>query len=334
MPVKPIKRAAKDHPSLVGGGEALRLKNFLTQRDLWLPRVFHRLSLAPGMAADEQVSGKLLVQTLEAAMREIRQPSLPVEFGSTIRTLDLGIYGIAIQTATNVGEALERSVRFFRLIVNSNRVSIETHKKSVRWIYHSAEANRLGVRIRNEIILVEHVATMRFIAIGVRPTQVNFIHSAPTNTEFHQRYFDCPIRWNAEENSVEWDTDILQRPLGVDPLLSEFILQEADRRLALLPKSSSLSDISEAILRRLPYGDADLSTIASLLGRSTRTMRRELAESNVTFRSLLDLIRQRRASELLNSGKYSRTQIALSLGFSETSAFSRASRRWNFDSSE
>jgi AraC-like DNA-binding protein len=326
---KSLRQVSKKGTSLVSGGEALRLKNFLTERNLWLPRVFHRISSIPVEAADEQVSGDLLIQTLEAAMREIRQPSLPVEFGATVRTVDMGIYGMVIQTAADVGEALERSVRFFRLMVTTNRVFLETQEKSVRWIFHSPEPDRLGIRIRNEIILTEHVALLKFIAPGARPIRVTFAHAEPNTTTIHQRYFDCPLVWNSGENSVEWAADLMHRPLGVDQSLGEFIQREAERRLAMLAPIGSLNEISDAILRRLPVGDTDLPTIAGLLGRSTRTMRRELTELGFTFRSLHDLVRQRRANELLSSGKYSMTQIALSLGFSEASAFSRASRRWS-----
>ncbi len=321
--------------SLVGGGEALRLKNYLTERKLWLPRVFHRIATIPAQAADEQVSGELLVNTLETAMIEFRQPGLPIEFGSAIRTVDLGLYGMAIQTSATVGDALDRSARFFGLIVTAGRVILQKNDKAVRWVYQSADDNhftaRLGIRIRNEIILTEHVTLLRFIAPGCRPTRVNFSHAKPPDAKAHQRFFNCPLHWDAEENSVEWSLATMQRSLGVDSSLGDFIEREAERRLESIPKEGSLTDVKNAILRRLPTGDADLQTISELLGRSTRTLRRELIEQGFTFRSLRDLVRQQRATEMIDSEKYSMTQIAQSLGFSEASALSRASRRWTGD---
>jgi AraC-like DNA-binding protein len=328
-----LAKRPKDRPSLVIGGEALRLKYFLTERQLWLPRVFHRISNVAGAVADEKVSGDLLIQTIEAAMREIKQPSLPIEFGSTIRTLDMGLYGMVIQTASTVAQALEHSVRFFRLIMTANRVSLDRHNNAIEWVFRSDQPGGLGIRVRNEIILTEHVAIMRYIAPGVEPIRVSFTHAKPKDTEAHRRFFACPVIWNAAQNSVQWPAQFLTRPLGVDPSLGQFILEEANRRLASLSLTDSIGEITGAILRRLPHGDADLATIAVLLGRSPRTMRRELTDQGFTFTKLRDSLRQRLAGEMLSSGQHSVTQIASSLGFSETSAYSRAARRWKTSSS-
>jgi AraC-like DNA-binding protein len=329
MQKKSLHLAANHKFPLVCGGEALRLGNFLTKLGVWIPRLFHRISAVPIEAAEERVSGELLVEALEAAMRAIRQPSLPVKFASTVRTLDMGIYGAAIQTAANVADALERSVRLFPLMDTTNRVYLEKDKESVRWVFRSSEPERLGVRIRNEIILAEHVAILRFIAPGAQPTRITFSHAEPSDSASHRQFFSCPILWAVNENSVEWSAQLMSLNLGVDRSLDEFIRREADRRLALLPLNGSLDEISNTILRRLPLGDADLITVSRLLGRSARTLRRELGNLGFTFRELRDMVRQRRATEMNSSGKYSQMEVAVSLGFSEASAFSRAQRRWN-----
>ena len=56
-------------------------------------------------------------------------------------------------------------------------------------------------------------------------------------------------------------------------------------------------------------------------------MRRALAEEGTSYRALLDDLRREAAFELLD-GKRTVTETAFLLGFSETSALSRAFRRW------
>lgn len=127
---------------------------------------------------------------------------------------------------------------------------------------------------------------------------------------------------------MEWALAGLQRPLGVDPSLSAFIEKEAMRRLSLLPAIDSMGAVSDAIVRRLATGDVSLPTIAAALGRAPRSLRRELSNAGCVYRSLVDGVRRQRAQELASEGQHSMTAIALKLGFSEVSAFSRAWRRW------
>jgi hypothetical protein len=94
---------------MVTGGEALRLEHFLAQQHVRLPRSLLRVAASPDEAADERVAERTLVAVLEAAMRALNRPSLPIDFGATIRAGDMGIYGMAIQTAPTVGDALARA---------------------------------------------------------------------------------------------------------------------------------------------------------------------------------------------------------------------------------
>ncbi len=313
---------------VVTGGEALRLKLFLLDRKLQLPRIFHRLARTPDEATEEWVSERLLVDALEEAIRVIRRPSLPVDFGSTIRLADMGIYGMAILSAPTVSDALERSVRFQRLMTTSARIYLEQTKGNVRWIWSSAEQRTLGIRIRNEVVLVEHVAVFRALVPGAIPRRITFIHNPPSDCKGHVCFFDCPIEWGMDENSVEWSTAALHLPLNIDPALSKFIECEAQRRLELLSPIGSLNQVKDVILRRLSTGDTSISTVAAVLGRSPRSLRRELADCGHPYRTLVDSVRRQRAMEMASEGKHSMTNIALKLGYSELSAFSRAWRRW------
>jgi AraC-like DNA-binding protein len=314
--------------SMVTGGEALRLKLFLQANKLPIPRTFYRVPGGASEAAEDRVGERMLVGALESAMRALLRPSLPVDFGATIRPVDMGIYGMALLTAPTVGDALERSARFSRLMTDTARVYLEQTKDSVRWVWSSTEPHSLGIRIRNEVVLTEHVAVVRALAPGAVPRRVSFMHSEPPDCNGHLAFFGCPIAWSTDKDSVEWALEGLRRPLGIDPSLSAFIEREAARRLNLLPPSGSLDEVRDAILRKLHEGDVNLPTVAALLGRAPRTLRRELSNAGCVYRSLVDSVRRQRAQELATEGQHSMTDIALKLGFSEVSAFSRAWRRW------
>jgi AraC-like DNA-binding protein len=323
-----LNMSPREPNAVVIGSEALRLKVFLLAHKLPMPRVLHSIARSAADAVDERVSERLLVDALDAAMRKLRRPSLPVEFGASIRPADMGIYGMAILAAPTVGDALERSVRFQRLMTNTARIYLEQNKDQARWVWSCTQARTLGVRVRNEIVLAEHVAIVRALSPGASPRRVSFVHHAPKDFAAHVRFFNCPVAWSADQDGVAWANDGLRLTLGTDPALGMFIDQEANRRLKQLPASGSLAEVKDAIQRQLPHGDVNLATIAALLGRPPRSLRRELARGGCTYRHLVDSLRQQRALDLFNDGSHSMTDISLKLGFSEVSAFGRAWRRW------
>jgi hypothetical protein len=120
-----MRTHADELTPMVAGGEALRLYAFLARQQVRLPRGLQRIAQTPQDAADERVSERLLVGALEAAMRALRRPSLPIDFGATVRARDMGLYGMALQTASTAGDALVRSVRFQRLMTTTARMILE-----------------------------------------------------------------------------------------------------------------------------------------------------------------------------------------------------------------
>jgi AraC-like DNA-binding protein len=60
-----------------------------------------------------------------------------------------------------------------------------------------------------------------------------------------------------------------------------------------------------------------------------RTLNRRLRAEGTTFQQLLDEVRFEAACQLLDTASTPITEIAVSLGYAETSAFSRAFRRWS-----
>lgn len=182
--------------------------------------------------------------------------------------------------------------------------------------------------MRNEVVLSEHVAVVRAVVPHAMPSRVFFAHAAPVDDSAHRAHFGTGLQWGAERDAVQWPGAILQRSLGGDAALGLFMQREAERRLNLLPQDGSLDAVKRTILQQLPTGDVGLHTVAALLGRPSRNLRRELAASGTVYRALVDGLRRQRALELAANGRLSGTAIALMLGFSELSAFSRAWRRW------
>jgi AraC-like DNA-binding protein len=61
---------------------------------------------------------------------------------------------------------------------------------------------------------------------------------------------------------------------------------------------------------------------------SERTLRRQLARSDTTFRQILDEVRRENVQKLLDQHGHTIAEIAFASGYSDVSAFDHAFQRW------
>ena len=62
---------------------------------------------------------------------------------------------------------------------------------------------------------------------------------------------------------------------------------------------------------------------------SVRNLQRKLKNTNTSFRELLDEMRRELAKQYVNNSDVSLSEVTFLLGFSESSSFSRAYKRWH-----
>ena len=91
------------------------------------------------------------------------------------------------------------------------------------------------------------------------------------------------------------------------------------------PTSRRVEDIIRSLL---PTGDCTLPRVADTLSTSDRTLQARLESEHSSFRELLEKVRREIATYHLSRGDIQLTQLAMILGYSELSAFSRSFRRW------
>lgn len=90
-----------------------------------------------------------------------------------------------------------------------------------------------------------------------------------------------------------------------------------------------LGQLGRHIASSLGSGGASLEQVAGSMNLGVRTLQRRLAEHELDFSQLVEDVRRSLAEGYLAGTGYSLTEIALLLGYSESSSFSRAFRRWH-----
>jgi AraC-like DNA-binding protein len=146
-----------------------------------------------------------------------------------------------------------------------------------------------------------------------------------------RRYFGAPVRFHQSEYTTVFDRDILGRPLrALDQQLLGILEEHASMILAELPPLDDdlLGRLEQFVVGALPEDRAGISAAARALGMSTRTLQRRLRERGIVFAGLVDEVRRRLSARYLADGTLTLGEIVWLLGYSESSAFNRAYRRW------
>ncbi|MHA7666639.1 helix-turn-helix transcriptional regulator [Mycolicibacterium sp. HS_4_1] len=100
-------------------------------------------------------------------------------------------------------------------------------------------------------------------------------------------------------------------------------------RLSELPRSSSMTErVRTVLLEALPAGQSDVETVSHRLTVSQRTLQRQPQAEDTSFQAGLSRTRESLARHYLTTGDTSVAQIALLVGYKDTSSFYRAYRGW------
>jgi AraC-like DNA-binding protein len=287
-------------------------------------------------AAAEDPDGRIPYAQVVALYEEAARLTGDDAFGlhmserTSLRVFDL--LGYVLMNSPTLGEGLERAARYQSIWNDGAVCEMDASEGRARVTYRYLSLDGATCRQDCEMTL-GLVVTFGRAATGVdwSPLEVSFRHAAPAETDEHRRIFRCPVRFSRPANEVVFDASLLKLPLlGADPALSAVLERQARELLSRLPRRTGCAEgVRREIVGALGRGgDAGLEAVARRLGLSARTLQRKLREEGTSHQSLLDEIRRELSERYLREREMSVGEVAYLLGFSESSAFHRAFRRW------
>lgn len=268
---------------------------------------------------------------LEAAATHLNEPALGLLVGARITPAHLGPLGYVLLASSSVPAAMERYVRYQRLVhdVSPVRSYLDGAHVVLEW---NAESRTVGLLV-NQCGMAAVVQFARDITgQEIVPDSVDFVEQEPGGGVLapYAQLFRCPVRFAADATRIRFPVSLLSLPLRrPDPALVAMLEAQVERSLAALPdKDELLQKLRQRICRHLISGEPTLDSIAGELHISGRTLRRKLEAAGWSFRELLDDIRRQLAMDYLRDHRLALPEIALLLAYSEQSAFNRAFLRW------
>ena len=161
------------------------------------------------------------------------------------------------------------------------------------------------------------------------PRSVRFAYPAPAYAAEYEKFFACPVQFDTPDNRFEWELDILSQPLlPANKVSAEMGRKLCEEFMPQHPMEDSWSRQVSDILLAAPGTLPDMEQVASQLCLSSRTLRRNLRLEDTTFQEISDQLRHDMSKRYLQHSRLPLDEIAHLVGFTETTNFRRAFRRW------
>jgi len=253
-----------------------------------------------------------------------------LEVGAYIQPSHCGVLGYLSLSCEYLAEALQRFERFQRLLYEGNEAF--THAEggliTFSWPFDYGYSTR-----ESDEVLLSSLANYVRMLVGddtLRPTKIGFVHAKPKDVAPYFQLLGCDVEFDCKNTYISFPVSMLTLKVEkADPALRALLDQQAHALLDVLPNGDHFEQqFYKYVLRAMQDGKPTIEEVARYMKLSSRTLHRRLEERELVFKVLLQKTRQQLAQQYLKEGRLTLSEIALLLGYSEQSAFSRAFKQW------
>jgi AraC-like DNA-binding protein len=277
------------------------------------------------------VSAKQMDAVSSNAIELSHDKQFGLRLGSQINISSQGIFGYALMTSATVGDALKLLIRYSRAILPSVHIEVQQHDGRVDVL---VQATHLPLDLERFYCEVLYAAIIHSgsLLIGDRTAtiRVELDYNPPYDVaQFHQ-IFGLDVQFNSDRCALSFDEASLGIAISTaNPVAQDIFRRECDRLSALDRRRGRVSERVQQVLLQAGSEFPTAAAVAQQLHLSESTLQRRLAHEGCRYQQLLDQIRYRLAHEYLVGTTLPVAEIACLLGFSDTSNFRRAFKRWS-----
>ncbi len=309
----------------------LVLWNILESYGLDPEPLFQEAALNPELM--RQSGGRYRIDNIDHLWRKaaevIDDPCFGLKAAEVWHPSNLGALGYAMLASNTLRTSLERMVRYLDFLSDEDFMKLDETEEGLRLTLVLSRRNvDKSEQYDAALALILSMCRMNYIE-DLAPVSVTLVHSKPSCSARFFEYFRSPVLFEAPTYSFTLPIEAVDKILpGSNPQLAELNDQVMIRYLAKLDQDHITQKVKATIIDQLPSGSVTDETVARALYMSSRKLQRQLKRAGTTSNSLLNEVRQDLAQKYLREEDTNITEIAFLLGFSESSAFSRAFKRW------
>jgi AraC-like DNA-binding protein len=255
-------------------------------------------------------------------------------FGQDSRRMKVGSFAMlchSVLSCKTLGQALDRSLRFYALILDDISGSAQRDAKEAKIVLREKSAAASPRIFAHELLLMLlYGVSCWLVGRRIPILRTEFSYPQPAHSAEYRLMYCADLRFDRPNTLLAFDASYLDLPVVQNERSAKEFLRTAPE--SILVKYKNGSSLTARVRRRLrqflPGAVPDFEELAQELGMTPATMRRRLHEEGESYQSIKDQLRRDLAISYLSHTRRSVMDIAVELGFSERSAFHRAFRKW------
>lgn len=259
---------------------------------------------------------------------------LGIDVGSRFRLTHLGLFGFAAMSCANLRELFDISMRYFSLTMLDIGVELFEGPDSCLLELHvdHLPADVRGFFLERDVAgIITTTSDFALTSIARYADQVTAEVTLDEETVAPLLGFlpVMSIEFGRAHNRLHFPRAMLDEPLPqADRHTLETCVAQCD---VLMQRNDQLRGITAVVRSKLFRESGRFPTlpdVAAELDVHPRTLRRQLAYEGTSFRTLLNEVRSTLAVDLLCNVGLTVEQVSRRLGYTDTSTFCHAFKRW------
>ena len=293
--------------------------------------IFHKAGLDITRLRDpnERYSYRGMTRLWKLAAQVTGDPCIGIKAAGYWHPTTLHALGYSWMASSSLKEAIERTIRYLRIVSTATGIAMEQNQELVYLKFAESNDIEPAPEAFDAALAVLVNMCKTSYGEGFRVEHVFLRRQQPACSEEFKRFFNAPISFGAAQNAISFFSEDLEKTL---PTANAELVRVNDQiiaeHLAQLDKTDIISQVKMEVIRLLPSGDFSEQLIAENLNTSLRSLQRKLTAEGISYKVLLDDIRNELAVQYMRDSRHPINEITYLLGFSEPSNFSRAFKRW------
>ena len=250
--------------------------------------------------------------------------------GARARTSCFGVVGLLMHHLPTVSDAVRCLIKHEHLYYPDVISTLEVREGIAMLCVRASPADAKGsIQIVDGALASGFRIMQSLCGSGWVPNEVLLSHPSANDEAAYHRVFQVPVRFDQEESSLVFEARWLNQPVeGADPGFRR-ILELQVGELEHMHEDGFSSRLRRSLRTLLLQRGCSAGRMAQLFAMHQRTMSRRLKAEGHSFQHLVDEVRYDIARHHLANANMPLNEVAVALGYSEASAFTRAFKRWS-----
>lgn len=240
-----------------------------------------------------------------------------------------GVLGLLVQSCNTLGEACAYGYKFQHLTRNGLHSTLNYQESIVISTIDVDNYEPQSIALLVEYCQASLYAIANYLVEWSKPVkikEIHFMHKALGPVSEYKKILDTDkVFFSQSENKIVFAREIMDFPIErSDSGAKQALLQEAKIQLQSLTASESFEEkLRRILVEQTVFKPLVLADCAMELKVSESTLKRRLLDEGITYKAVLDDVREEQGKKYLEESSMSVQQISEALGFSNRSAFAR-----------